>query len=798
MEKLSLSKIVCILFVFCAVMAIASPTQTFTTLVSFKGTNGESPQSSLTQGTDGNFYGTTAFGGGNDNCEAVTCGTVFKITPEGTLTTMHSFDAADGGFPFGGLVQAADGNFYGTTEINGANGGGTVFKITPQAPYTLTTLYSFCSQYDCFDGSGPVAGLVQGADGNFYGTTYSGGNSNNNCPSFQVQGCGTVFKITSTGALTPLYSFCSLPNCPDGNEPFAGLVQGSDGNFYGTTEGGGANGGGTVFKITTTGTLTTLHSFCSQPSCADGEGPKAGLVQGTDGNFYGTTQSGGTFGEGTVFRINPQSPYALTTLHSFCSLQNCLDGTGLVAGLVQAKDGNFYGTTQSGGTFGEGTVFGINPQSPYTLTTLHSFCSGFECSYQPVAGLVQGTDSNFYGTTQNGGAFGYPYGTVFSLSLAGPNPVQLVPMTPCRLVDTRKQYGGNGPIQGGTFETFNLPQLAQEKDCSSLSSAAAYSLNVAVVPSGRLGYLTIWPTGESQPAVSTLNSPDGRIKANAAIVQAGTNGAVNVFVSDTTNVILDIDGYFAPPSSSTRSFYNLPPCRVADTRNNNFPQGLGPPSLQAGMSRDFPVLNSTCNIPNDAVAYSLNLTAAPPGSLGYLTAWPKGQPRPVVSTLNDPTGTAVANVALVQAGTNGDIEVYASDNTDLVIDINGYYAAPGGQNGLSLYPVAPCRVFDTRYVGNGKPFINELTVQVANSECGPLLTAQAYVFNATVVPSGSLGYLTLWPDGGGSKPLVSTLNALDGAITSNMAIVPNIDGSTDAYASDLTQLILDITSYFAP
>src|SRR5208283_353858 len=219
-----------------------------------------------------------------------------------------------------------------------------------------------------------------------------------------------------------------------------------------------------------------------------------------------------------------------------------------------------------------------------------------------------------------------------------------------RLLDTRTGYGG--PIQGGTSEPFNLPQLALEQGCADLSTAAAYSLNVTVVPPGPLGYLTIWPTGETQPVVSTLNSLDGRVKANAAIVPA-SNNAVSVFVSNTTDVVLDIDGYFAPVSNSTLAFYPLTPCRVADTRpNSGFPQGLGPPSLSGGMPRDFPILMSNCGIPKTAQAYSFNFTAVPPGPLGYLTVWPFGQMQPVVSTLNDVTGTVVANAAIVPAGTD--------------------------------------------------------------------------------------------------------------------------------------------------
>ena len=320
-----------------------------------------------------------------------------------------------------------------------------------------------------------------------------------------------------------------------------------------------------------------------------------------------------------------------------------------------------------------------------------------------------------------------------------------------------------------------------------------------MVPPGPLGYLTIWPTGENQPNISTLNSVDGRVKANAAIVPAGTNGAVNVFVSNTTDVVLDIDGYFAPPSQSTLAFYPLTPCRVADTRDNTYPQGLGPPSLMGQQQRDLPILNAstTCNIPSTAQAYSMNFTVVPHVPLGYLTVWPADQQQPNVSTLNAVTGTVVANAAIVPASkVNGDIDVFASNDTDLVVDINGYFAAPG-TGGLSLYPVAPCRVLDTRLVGNGQPFVGELTVDVVDSVCAPPSQAQAYVFNATVVPSVPLGYLTLWPDGL-SEPLVSTLNAIDGAVTSNMAIVPTNNGKIDADASNLTQLVMDITSYFAP
>ncbi len=799
--KLGLFRAACLLLTLCAGTAIASPAQTFTTLYSFCSrqncADGADPLAGLVQANDGNLYGTTSAWGANNY------GTLFEITPSGVLTTLYTFcsqqNCADGATPRGRLVRAADGNLYGTTAYGG--NGGTVFRVA--ATGVLTTIYSFCSQLNCPDGSYPQAGLAQGTDGNFYGTTRSGGAHGNN---------GTVFKITPSGTLTTLHSF----NGVDGENPVAALVQGTDGNFYGTTQLGGANSWGTVFKITPSGALTTLHSFCSQQNCADGTYPTAGLVQGTDGNLYGTTDMGGTgtycgsSGSndcGTVFKISPGG--GLTTLYNFCSQPNCADGVGVGDGLIQATDGNFYGVTGAGGgdgcAFGGGcgTIFEITPAG--TLTTLHSFTENEGTS--PAAELLQAANGNFYGTTYYGGANGL--GTVFSLSGPAPTPVQFVPVTPCRLVDTRIEQGG-GTIQGGTFDTFGLPQLAQTY-CPGLdlSQAAAYSLNVTVVPHGMLGYLTIWPAGRSQPNVSTMNSYDGRVKANAAIVPAGASAAVSVYVTDTTDVILDIDGYFTAPGTGTLQFYPLTPCRVADTRDSGYPQGLGPPRLAAQQPREFPMLTSPClqNLPQQPVAYSLNVTVVPNPwgqPLGYLTVWPSNQQQPDVSTLNNPTATVVANAAIVPAAANGDISAFAyNSSTDLIIDVNGYFAAPGGQNALSLYPVAPCRVFDTRTVGNGQPFQGTWPggINVTTSSCAPPASAQAFVLNATVVPSGLLGYLTLWPDGG-LQPLVSTLNAYDGAVTSNLAIVPSnvsgYQGSINAYADGLTQLILDISGYFAP
>jgi uncharacterized repeat protein (TIGR03803 family) len=316
-----------------------------TTLYSFcmKGdcTDGAVPLAAVVQAPDGDLYGTTAQGGAHGRA-----GTAFKITPRGEHTTLYSFCArhidgacADGGDVQAGLVQARNGDFYGTTVQGGIHRDGTVFKITPGG--ALTTLHSFCSYAGCNDGAFPFAPLIQATNGDFYGTTYEGGGSAN---------AGAVFRITPAGTLTTLYSFCAQTNCTDGSNPYAGLIQSTDGNFYGTTSQGGANGFGTVFSITSAGKLTTLYSFCAQTNCPDGANPYTGLVQATDGNFYGTTGDGGTKGDGTVFKLTATG--TLSTLHSFAGSDGYSPN-----GLAQFTGGALYGTTSRGGANSYGTVF---------------------------------------------------------------------------------------------------------------------------------------------------------------------------------------------------------------------------------------------------------------------------------------------------------------------------------------------------------------------------------------------------------------------------------------------------------
>jgi uncharacterized repeat protein (TIGR03803 family) len=399
-------RMACIVLLFCAA-TISVPAQ-LTTLASFDKADGRDPGfpgTPFVQGTNGNLYGTTVAGGANDE------GTVFEITPAGKIITLYSFcsqpGCSDGAVANAGMVQGTDGNFYGTTALGGTNNMGTVFEITPEGK--LTTLYLFCSQSGCSDGADPSGGLIQASDGHFYGATYAGG----------ANGDGTVFKITKAGTLTTLASFDGT----NGQGPdFGSLIQGVDNNFYGTTLVGGANasacedsrGCGTVFRMTPHGELTSLYSFCAQPNCADGFELFGGLVQGTNGNFYGTTPVGGTNGYGTVFEITPAG--RLRTLHSFDST----DGAYPEATLIQGTDGNFYGTTSGGGANGDrGTVFEITPAG--TLTTLYNFCSQSNCSdgTGPFESLMQATNGDFYGTTFSGGLSSNCIGgcgTAFSLS----------------------------------------------------------------------------------------------------------------------------------------------------------------------------------------------------------------------------------------------------------------------------------------------------------------------------------------------------------------------------------------------
>ena len=514
---------VCRVIVFCAATGIASSAQvTLTTFVNFNGTNGNGPDAVLTQGADGNFYGTTGSGGTTQSCFSG-CGTIFKVIAGG-VTTLYSFcpepGCTDGSEPVGPLVQAANGDFYGTTSALGAYGGGTVFKITPSG--MLTTLYSFCTLANCADGKQPNGGLVQGRNGNFYGTTAVGGEGIATCSPFD-SGCGTVFEITPAGKLTTIYSFCaSNADCPDGDLPTSGLLQASNGQFYGETGAGGATTGcGTVFKISPAGKLTTLVSF-EFGGCS----PSGGLIQAANGNFYGVTAVGGSGqacsasdGCGTLFAVTAAGK--LTTLYNFCSLSACADGDFPNGPLVQGTDGNFYGTTPTGGAFNphQGTLFEITPRG--ALTTLYTFCRLTGCAdgAGPGAGLMQDTNGTFYGTTSGGGTSND--GTVFSMS-NGLGP----------FVKTQPESANQGQkigIFGQGFTRSSVVQFGGVQATSAKLSGSTFL--TARVPAGALtGPVTV-TTGATTltsnqtfrvtPQVLSFNPPSGSVGTPVTITGSG-------------------------------------------------------------------------------------------------------------------------------------------------------------------------------------------------------------------------------------------------------------------------------------
>ncbi len=369
------------------------PAYTFSILDSFTGKSGvhpgTGPSGSLVQGRDGNFYG-MSYSGGSSNY-----GTIFKVTPSGAFTLLHAFSQkiSDGANPSGSLVQGSDGNFYGMTTFGGSSSEyGSIFKITPAG--TFKTIHAFAGT----DGQYPFDNLVQGSDGNFYGLTDEGGTAY----------AGTAFQITPSGTLTTLHSFAVSTS--NGTYPYGTLVQGSDGNFYGTTEQGGITYGGTFFSLSSSGVFTLLQSL--------GGYPVGSLVQGSNGNFYGMTSSGGSSGDGTFFMVT--SSGTVTVLHSFAG--GTSDGAYPDGSLILGSDGNFYGMTSAGGSAGTGTVF--QATSSGTVALLHTFVGGASDGASPEGSLVQGGDGNFYGMTFSGGSSGK--GVIFKFA---PTPTLAAPIT---------------------------------------------------------------------------------------------------------------------------------------------------------------------------------------------------------------------------------------------------------------------------------------------------------------------------------------------------------------------------------
>ncbi len=386
-------------FTFAVALIFApQPTQaqTFTVLYTFTGgADGGQPYAGLIVDNKGNLYGTTSEGGSGLLGCPKGCGTVFKVDSAGNETVLHNFGqiTTDGASPmFGSLIRDSAGNLYGTTSFGGTYDSGTIFRLSASGKETVLSFAGGAK------GGFPYAGLTPDTAGNVYGTTYYRGTG---CPPY---GCGTVFKVSSTGKETVLYSFTGGA---DGGYLWDGVVRDSAGNLYGTTLDGGTSNYGTVFKVDSTGNKTVLHSF---PEGEDGGDPYAGLIRDSAGNLYGTTSAGGASGGGTVFKVDSSGNE--TILYSFCSKTLCEDGEAPFAGLAMDSAGNLYGTTYYGGfDLYYGVVFKLDPTGKETV--LYNF-TGSDDGGLTYAGVVLDSAGNIYGTTPSYGAYGY--GTAFKIT----------------------------------------------------------------------------------------------------------------------------------------------------------------------------------------------------------------------------------------------------------------------------------------------------------------------------------------------------------------------------------------------
>jgi uncharacterized repeat protein (TIGR03803 family) len=394
----------------CFSLALRAQAQTVTDVANFDGVTGHLPQGqTIMQATNGRFYGTTVAGG------VYGMGNMYELTPGGKLSNFYSFcslpKCADGASPSASPILGSDGNIYGVTAGGGsdavyANGSGTVYKMTLDGE--ITTLYTFCPTAPCTDGSTPT-GMIQASDGNFYGSTYFGGSTNS----------GTIFQLTPTGEFKSLHSFCSAANCPDGQSRNFPPIQGNNGNFYGTGYDGGS-GGGVFYELTASGTYKVLYDFCytNFGDCPGGSLPNP-IVQDASGNFFGTTNDGGNRGFGVAFEMTAAGEYKVLQNFNYATTYN-------YEGLTLANDGNLYGTTlfAANGT-NAGTIVEITPGG--VTKELYAFSSGSLSGYDPWSPLFQATDGNLYGSTNYGGGKG-GYGTIFKLSNGLSQLVKTVPV----------------------------------------------------------------------------------------------------------------------------------------------------------------------------------------------------------------------------------------------------------------------------------------------------------------------------------------------------------------------------------
>jgi uncharacterized repeat protein (TIGR03803 family) len=657
---------------------VMTPAGALTTLVSLGApSTGYEPSAPVVQASDGNLYGTTYRGGPSNS------GTVFKLTTAGARTVLHEFSGADGTNPYAKLLQASDTKLYGTTNSGGTSDSGTAFRVDGAGAFA--SLHSF----DGTDGLGSSAALIQATDGNLYGMMYDEGGAD-------MKGFGTAFRMTTAGSVTTLHVF----TIPDGAYPGAALVQSTaDSLFYGTTESGGANLQGNVLKMTSTGTVTALHAFNHVAgSDDDGSFPHGGLIRATDGKFYGTTRQGGAHEGGTVFRVDSAGSYA--TLYSFAGA----DGLEPYGNLVQASDGKFYGATYAGGASGRGTVFRIDTAG--TLTTLHGFTGGDD-GEGPVGGLMQASDGKLYGVANQGGSGAA--GVVYRVTLCSPPPAPTAGNDGPRCAGATLHLTAS-TVAGATYAWTGpngFASSAQNPSIANVTAAAAGTYSVTATVAGCTSPAGTTTVTVNAPPSSTITAPasvcasatgqtasvpdagpgatyawtitTGTITAGAGTrtitFTAGASGSVALGATVTSAAGCASSSAKAVPITTCAAarLFPLTPCRLVDTRNAAGPRGG--PAIAAGGTRTFP-LAGTCGVPSGTVALSLNVTVTGSTAGGDLKLYAAGTATPVATTINYSTGQTRANNAIAAPDASGNLTVrcdQASGTAHVVLDVNGYF-----------------------------------------------------------------------------------------------------------------------------
>src|SRR6266852_5434919 len=491
--------------------AIPASAEAPTDIYNFKGgpgdVSGPLPYGLIAQGRDGNFYSAAPAGGANGN------GGIFVMTPSGAESLLYSFKSSDGTNCQPGVNLATDGNFYGHCATGGPSGHGIVYRVTPSGTFTI--LHSFGGA----DGDFPNGPPIQATDGNFYATTWNGG----------AHGQGLVYRLTPSGTLSTLYSFTGGT---DGGGPSAPFVQGTDGNFYGSAQFGGAHGCGTIFKTSLAGKLTVLHAF----ACTDGNRPISAMIQGTDGSFYGTTYQGGANNQGVVFKMTATG--TLTVIHSFSA---ATDGENPEDAMVQATDGNFYGVA-NGNNGGTTSLYKVTSKGVFSTLYLFSGTIGSG----PTA-LVQHTDGLLYGDTTTGSGTGQSNGIFYSWNI-GAAPF-------LRLALTSGKAGTLVGMFGQGFDSASVVKFGGVAATSITVTGSTYI--VAKVPVGAVdGKVTVttgsttltstqtfivhnsWSTGAVMPmgiVFSAVGVVNGQMYVVGGTNSAGTILADNQIYGPATN-----------------------------------------------------------------------------------------------------------------------------------------------------------------------------------------------------------------------------------------------------------------------